>query len=314
MEFNLNSGRAMKIEVTSIGDINIDIITPKIQEMPEKDSQIIIGEISITSGGCAANFAKALGKLGLNTRLIGKLGNDTFKNFLKDELKGIDLKASMGTKTGLTYAITFKDNTRSFITYPGSNSELSIKDIDFSLIKGRHLHITSLFLQGLKANTEKILNFAHSKGMTTSLDTGWDPGGWSERDIKLVRRILKGVDIFFPNIKEGQAITGLNDKRAICDKLQEFGTKAVALKIGSKGSYIATPEKQISVPPFRVRVVDTTGAGDVFDAGFVYGHLKDWNLEKIGRFANAAAALSTTGYGSGNYPGLRDVQRLCRLR
>lgn len=304
----------MKIEVTSIGDINIDIITSKIRDMPERDSQIIIDEVSITSGGCAANFAKASARLGLKTRFIGKLGNGIFKNFLKEELEGIDLKTSRGAKTGVTYAITFRDNSRSFITYPGSNSELTIKDIDFNLIKGRHLHTASFFLQGLRGNTRKILDFAHSQGMTTSFDTGWDPKGWSEKDIKLLRKILKDIDIFFPNMKEGIAITGLEDKRGICDKLHEFGAKIVALKLGSNGSYISTAEEQISVLPFKVNAIDTTGAGDVFDAAFVYGYLMNWNLKKAGIFANAAAALSTMGYGSGGYPELCDVRRLCTLQ
>lgn len=310
MESDFNPCRTMKIEVTSIGDINIDIITSKIRNMPEKDSQVIVDDISITSGGCAANFAKASSKFGLGTRLIGKLGDDIFRNILKKELRGIDLKISEGSKTGLTFAITFRDNTRSFLTYPGSNGELTIHDIDINLVKGRHLHIASFFLQGLRKDTLKILNFAHSKGMTTSLDTGWDPRGWSERDTESVRKILRSVDIFFPNIREGRAITGFNNKQEICRELLRLGPKIIALKLGSKGSYIATNNEKFSIPPLKVRVIDTTGAGDVFDAAFIYGYLKGWNLKRIGIFANAAAALSTMGYGSGNYPTVKDVESL----
>ena len=272
----------------------------------------------MSSGGCAANFANAISRLGLRTRFIGKLGNDIFGKFVRKSLEGddgdgIDLRVVRGNKTGVTFALTFEDNTRSFITYPGSNRELSIDDINLDLIEGRYLHIASFFLQGLRENTTKIVNYAHDKGMVTSFDTGWDPSGWSEKDTELVRNVLKDVDIFFPNLREAEAITNLPDREKdrdkTCDKLLDLGPEIIALKMGSSGSYIATTDEKVLIEPFGVNVVDTTGAGDVFNAAFIFGHFNGWNLKKTGRFANAAAALSTTGYGTEKYPLVRDVNR-----
>ena len=308
------------IDITSIGDINLDIITSKLKGMPDRDSQVILDDMSISSGGCAANFARAIGRLGLNTRFIGRLGNDIPGEFVKKslaEIDNIDLKTvtATGKKTGVTLALTFDDDTRSFVTYPGSNREFSIEDIDFDLIGGRYLHIASFFLQGLRENTTKILDYAHDKGMVTSFDTGWDPAGWSEKDTKLVRKVLKDVDIFFPNLREAAAITNCSDtdKDEACDKLLDLGPGIIALKMGSSGSYIATQGERILIEPFDVNTVDTTGAGDVFNAAFVFGRFNSWDLKKTGKFANAAAALSTTGHGTEKYPCKGDVNRLIKV-
>lgn len=304
----------MNPEVTSIGDINVDVITSKIGDMPGRDSQILVHSVEFSSGGCAANFAKALSRLGTPVRFVGRVGDDFFGNFLRSGFGDVDLRLSVGDRTGVTVGITFEDDTRSFLTYPGSNSGLTVDGIDLELIEGRCLHIASFFLQGLRENTKEILDFAHGRGMITSFDTGWDPGGWSSADRDLVKDVLPGVDLFFPNVKEGRAITGVGDERTICRRLLDLGLKLVALKCGKKGCCIASEDAYSFVPSFRVDSVDTTGAGDVFDAAFVYGFLKDWDLERIGRFANAAAALSTTGYGTQQYPTLEDVEKLLVIK
>ncbi len=300
----------MNPEVTSIGDINVDIITTKLKDMPQRDSQIIAPEIRLSSGGCAANFAKAISKLGTTVRFIGKVGEDVFGDFLRNNFNGVDLRLLTGSKTGITVAITFDDETRSFITYPGSNSELRIEDIDFSLIEGKCLHIASFFLQGLRENTSEIIDYAHDNKMVVSFDTGWDPGGWSGEDTELVKNILHNVDIFFPNIKEGKAITGAKDERDICKELLDLGPEIIGLKCGKMGCYVAARDEIYSIPPFGVETIDTTGAGDVFDAAFILGYLRNWDLEKTGRFANAAAALSTMGYGTERYPTEGEIRRL----
>lgn len=300
----------MSPEVTSIGDINVDLIISRLRDMPGRDSQVIVPGIALSSGGCASNFAKAVGRLGMPVRLIGKVGGDVFGDFLKGDFTGVDLRLLTGSGTGVTVAITFEDSTRSFITYPGSNSELGLGDIDFNLIEGRCLHIASFFLQGLRGDTSRIIDYAHDRGMKVSFDTGWDPRGWSREDTRLVQDILHEVDIFFPNTSEGRAITGAVDEKDVCDRLLDMGPEIIALKRGKRGCYIVTGDETHTLQPVRVETVDTTGAGDVFDAAFIFGYLRGWNLEKTGKFANAAAALSTTGYGTGKYPTEDEVQGL----
>ena len=295
------------MDIISIGDINIDIITPVLDDMPERDRQRVIKDISMDVGGCSANFAYAASKLGADVRFIGKLGDDIFRDFILERMQGVDMHVPSETKTGITYAITFEDGTRSFITYPGSNAELSIEDINFDLIEGRYVHVASFFLQGLKKDTVNIFRNAHEKEMITSFDTGWDPFGWSSEDIKVIKEVLREGDIFFPNLDEAKKITKLDNKDEICDALLDSGPEIIGLKMGSNGSYIASQDERLFIPPFEVTPVDTTGAGDVFNAAFIFGHHKGWDLERIGRFANTAAGLSVCGAGRENYPGLGEV-------
>lgn len=292
----------MEVEVTSVGDINVDLVCSNLKEMPGRDSQVLVDDLFVSSGGCAANFAKAISRLGLKTRLFGKAGDDIYGNLLEKELSGVDLCLARGSRTGVTYALTFRDGSRSFLTYPGSNREFGIEDIDLKLVEGGFLHVASFFLQGLREHTKELLVHARDKGMTCSFDTGWDPRGWGERDRELVIETLEAVDIFFPNLREAEAITGLHDVEEVCDSLQSMGPEIIALKLGSRGSFIAGMGKRLSVEPFQVDVVDSTGAGDVFAAGFIYGRCRGFGLEESGRFANAAASLSAKGMGSSCYP------------
>jgi ribokinase len=297
-------------DITSIGDVNIDILTSNISDYPPKDSQVIIDDIRMTTGGCAANYAKASAVLGKKTRLIARTGDDLFGNLVRKSLgavENLDLCLIPGDRTAITLAITFEDKSRSFLTFPGANSGLSIKDIDFDLIEGKYLHVASFFLQGLREGTKKILDHAHAKGMTASFDTGYDPKGWSKADVALVRKTLKDVDIFFPNLGEAQAVTKSKNQKDIIDELLSLGPKIVALKMGSKGAWIASEEEKVFIPAFMVKAVDTTGTGDVFAAGFVHAHSLGWDLKRCGTFASAAAALKTQGYGSEKYPTYQEV-------
>jgi len=305
------------MDVTSVGDINVDVLTSAIKEYPGRDEQEIVDGIYVSTGGCSANFAKAAALLGMDTRFIGKLGNDFFGGFVKKNLSAIpnlDMRFVKGGRTGATIAVAFKDFTRSFLTFPGANSQLCMKDIDLGLIRGRYLHVASFFLQGLRKDTKKLLDYAHERGMTVSFDTGFDPRGWSRADVSLVRKTLADVDIFFPNLAEARAITGLVDLDELCDSLMDMGPGVVALKMGKEGSYVCACRNRIKFPAYKVKVVDTTGAGDVFDAAFVYGHSKGWNMRDIGRFAGAAAALSTMDYGSLGYPSFNETIKLSEQR
>ncbi len=305
------------MDVTSVGDVNVDILSSAIKDYPARDGQELVDGIYMSTGGCSANFSKAAALLGLDVRFIGRLGCDFFGEYVRkdlSEIPNLDLRILDGERTGATIAIAFKDFTRSFLTYPGANSGLRMKDVDYDLISGRYLHVASFFLQGLRKETKKLLDYAHGKGMRVSFDTGFDPSGWKKADVSLVRKTLTAVDIFFPNQSEARAITGLKDKDDVCDALLDMGPGIVGLKMGKNGSYICTRDCRVRFPAYKVKVVDTTGAGDVFDAAFVYGHSKGWDLKEIGRFAGSAAAISTTGYGSLGYPSCEDALRLSGLK
>jgi sugar/nucleoside kinase (ribokinase family) len=101
-----------------------------------------------------------------------------------------------------------------------------------------------------------------------------------------------------PSLSEAQAITGRTEPRDVARALQDAGVKTVALKLGEKGCYVLTPDGELSVPAFRIDAVDGTGSGDAFDAGFLCGILKGWDLEKTARFANAVGAMCVKALGA----------------
>ena len=180
------------------------------------------------------------------------------------------------------------------MTHLGLISALKVQNVtDDLLCQSRHLHISSYFLQAaLQPDLPDLLAHAHSLGLTTSLDTNWDPSGkWYGFD-----ELLQQVDVFLPNENEALALTGAASVESAATQLcQKCGT--VALKLGALGALAVQRDGIARTPALPVRVVDTVGAGDTFDAGFVYGFLQGWSLEKSLQLGVACGSLSTQSAG-----------------
>jgi sugar/nucleoside kinase (ribokinase family) len=143
--------------------------------------------------------------------------------------------------------------------------------------------------------TAEVLKQAKELGVTTALDTAWDSkGNW----LNLLEPCLDYVDIFLPSIDEAKMLTNLTEPTAIADFFLNYGIKIVGLKMGLEGSYIRTKDEEILAPAYKVRTVDTTGAGDAFVAGFLAGIINGWDLEKTAKLANATGAACVTAIGT----------------
>jgi sugar/nucleoside kinase (ribokinase family) len=198
-----------------------------------------------------------------------------------------------GEKTGISVILN-RDADRAILTYPGAIGELQASDISDDLLRQtRHLHVASYFLQtDLQPDLPALFRRAHSRGLTTSLDTNYDP---TEKWIGF-EELLSTTDIFFPNKTEALSITGSDDIEYAAKQLASQSTLAV-IKLGAEGAMLQNSAKTIFASTLRVNVLDTIGAGDSFDAGFLYGYLNHWELEKSLRLATACGALSTQGAG-----------------
>jgi sugar/nucleoside kinase (ribokinase family) len=165
-----------------------------------------------------------------------------------------------------------------------------------ALFAGRALHLAgALVMPELDGEpAAAVLERAKERGVTTSLDTVWDATGRWER----VLPSLPFVDLFVPSLAEAAAISGEQEPQAAAAWLLERGVGTVALKLGAEGCYIAGEGFERVVPAPAVESVDSTGAGDAFAAGFLYGRLAGWPLERTAAFANAAGALATTAVGA----------------
>jgi len=291
------------MQVHCLGILVTDIIVKTVDRYPVRGKLRLVDDIKLCSGGCAANTGIDLAKLGVKTRVMGKLGEDGFGDFLINtcrkhglDVQGIVRDNSVGTST--TIVMVHSDGERSFLHSLGANAQFCEDDININLlIECQILHIAGFFLlpklDGLPVAS--LLKKAKETGTITSLDTAWDARG---RWMKLLEPCLPYLDIFLPSIEEARMITDAETVEEIAKILIDKGVKIVGLKMGKEGCYIRTKSKKIRIPAYPVEVIDTTGAGDAFVAGFLTGILKKWPLEKTGRLANAAGALSTTAIGA----------------
>jgi len=307
------------IDVTVVGDINVDLLTNPIINYPARDKQITTEMISLNPGGSAFNLAIACTKLGLKTKFIGKIGKDIFGDYLQKIIKETKLinrvKISKDEKTGITFGIAFKDKTRSFISYKGTNNTFSINDFKLSEIEGKVLAISGYnLLNSLRRDVPRLINYAKENGMKVGLDPNWDPNGWTQERLNDIFDIIKRLDWFLPDINEGEAIAYTKNDVLMVKKMLNLGAKCLLLKEGSKGCLLGQENYVKLIPGFTVESINTTGAGDVFFAAFIKAQLMGYSIEDSVIFANAAGALSTTKIGMNRYPTFDEVKSFAEPR
>lgn len=292
-----------------------DVVGKPIKSVPEPGRLVLVEEMSLHTGGCAVNTATALARLGMPVEVIGKVGTDPFGDFLLNTLmeRNIGVQGVLrdkSTGTSVTMVMVDPDGERRFVHYIGANAMLTIEDVDMNLLRGKSiLHIAgSLVLPGLDGeSTAELLRSARAEGLVTFLDTVWDDTG---RWMELMKPCLQYIDYFVPSLPEAQEITQLEDPIEVARSLINAAVGTVALKMGAEGCLVMNKDGEIiRYPAFPVKVVDATGAGDAFAAGFIAGVWNGWNLEKTALFANAVGAMCVTGLGaSGGVNSMEDTQ------
>ncbi len=277
--------------VAFIGDINVDLLMAGLRSPPVEDREVLCESFDIVLGSSAVIAACTYSHLGGRARFFGLAGNDYFGRFMLRGMKdcGIDTAGVRFTdraKTGVTVSMAHR-STRTQVTYPGAIPLLRAADIDReALWRCRHAHFTGVYLQdGLRGDLADLLRQARERGLSTSLDSQWDPAGtWQG-----LAEWLPLLDIFFCNQDEARSITGEEDARKACLVLRRRTARPL-VKLGAEGAlYCDEPSQRVvHAPTRRVEAVDTTGAGDAFDAGFLYAALdRRMDLPEAVRFANA---------------------------
>ena len=289
-------------DVLVLGEINVDLILRADEIAPVFGQELLVEDATLTMGSSSVIFACGAARLGLRVGFVGVVGDDEFGRFMLREIKarGIDVGPVIvdpTVKTGITVSLSTATD-RALLTYSGSIAALTPERVDRVLFdQARHLHVGSYFLQaGLRDGLPELLAQARARGLTTSLDTGWDPG---EKWNGGLKETLARTDVFLPNAEEAPAITGKADVNAALAALAEQ-VPVVAVKLGAEGAVARRGKEVVRAAPPPVQVVDTTGAGDSFDAGFVCGYLQGWPLERTLRLACACGALATRQPGGTN--------------
>lgn len=287
------------IDILVVGDLNPDLILRGDVTPVFGQTEKFVDDASLVLGSSSGIFACGAARLGLRVVFAGKVGDDQFGRFVMQELaaRQVDpagIVVDPTIKTGLGVSLS-KPDDRAMLTYLGSIADLSYQDIDPALLaRARHVHIGSYFLlAGLQPDTPRLFAQAHALGLTTSLDTNYDPTGrWDSG----LRAVLPHTDIFLPNEIELRALTGETDPEAALALLAEHVPLAVA-KLGPQGAIARRGGDIYRADALPVTVVETTGAGDSFDAGFIYGFLAGWDLPRALRLGCVCGSLSTQAAG-----------------
>lgn len=288
-------------DILVAGEINPDLIVSG-NVIPEFGQvEKLVDSATLAMGSSSAIFACGAARLGLKVAFIGVCGEDVFGQFMLDEMskRNVDVKHVIVRKDGQTglSVILSRQSDRAILTHTGLIAELRASDIgDDLLLQSRHLHVASYFLQTkLQPELSDLFKRARSFGLTTSLDTNYDPSEkWPG-----VNELLAVTNVFLPNEAEAKSLTGAENADEAADRLK-VRVEALAIKLGKDGALGLSMGQRVRVKSIPVNVVDTVGAGDSFDAGFIFGYLNDWELEKSVRLACVCGALSTERAGGTN--------------
>jgi len=285
--------------VLVIGELNLDVVVRDDDPMPRFGQvERAVADARVTLGSSAGIFACGLARLGTAVVFAGAVGDDRpgemASAILRD--RGVSTEGVMvqpSQRTGLSIILS-SPRDRAILTYRGAISALTAAMVDPSLVRAaRHVHVSGYFLlDALRPDLPRLLETARTGGATVSLDTNYDPAeAWD------VREILPMVDLFLPNEAEAMAMTNAKTVEQAGEALLEH-VPLIVVKRGALGATALRPgEAAVHVPAPEVEVLDATGAGDSFDAGFVYGWLAGWHIDVALRLAVACGSLSTRGVG-----------------
>ncbi|MEA2527934.1 MAG: hypothetical protein QOF73_5161 [Thermomicrobiales bacterium] len=291
------------VTVVSLGIHILDVLGRPVTRIPLKQDVDLIEEIRLTVAGTAAGTSVDLAKLGAQVVAMGAIGKDAAGHFILDTMGryGIDtssLRLKDGVQTSATMLPIRPNGERPALHVLGANAELTLDDIDWDAIAAAdHLHFGGTYLMPKLDGepTREILKFAKEHGKTTTLDLIAIP---RSDLLQVIEPCLPYVDYFMPGLDEARMICGLEDRQEVIRFFLDRGVGHTVFKMGAEGSSIASRDGEIRIPAFNVPVVDSTGCGDAYCAGFIVGLSMGWDLERAGRLGTAASALVITGLGS----------------
>jgi sugar/nucleoside kinase (ribokinase family) len=286
-----------RFDVTIAGELNLDLILYGLPEQLAPERELLADRMMLTLGSSSAIVAHNLSALGSRVGFQSRIGDDPLGAIALQRLQqgGVDVslvrRVPGATTTGLT-VILHHPEWRNILTYAGTIAETRWEDLDFSyLADSHHFHFSSFYLQkALRPRVGELFQFLKSKGLTISLDTNDDPddkweGGLSD--------VLRNVDVFLPNEREACKAAGTEDLEDAVGKLASI-VPLVVVKVGGRGAVAQRGAERFSSPPKEVIPVDTVGAGDSFDAGFLHEYVRGSDVQKCLASGNRAGALSTT--------------------
>lgn len=288
-----------KFDVLGFGALNVDLLF-KVERLAAAEEESFIEDYKEACGGSAANTVVGLARLGCKVGFIGKVANDREGKLQLDCFKteGVDIsgivEATKG-KSGSVMGFVDRKGARALYINSGVNDLIEPREIKLDYIsQTKFLHLSS-FVGEKSFRAQKKLLSALPDGIKIS----FDPGSlYAQKGFAVIEPIIRNSYVLMPNAVELEQLTGEEDYRRGADFMIAMGVKVVAVKLGSKGCYVTDGQERLTVEPFKVKAVDTTGAGDAFCAGFLYGLIHDKSLYECGQLGNFVGSRSVMAMGA----------------
>lgn len=302
------------MSILCVGQLVADIVVRPVNGLPVPGRTDFVEDLQLLAGGCAANTAAVLAKLGAEARVAALLGQDSLGDAALADLKaaGVRLETVVrdsSVSTSAVIVLVSDTGERSFLYRDGGNERLANHHIPDSVLKAARIVHVGGAMKLMRLDLPELLGRAKSFGCTTSLDTDWDVrGNWMRK----LGNALPKLDYLLTNQEEAAMLAGQEAPQDAARALLALGPQAVAIKRGERGSLLATGRGLMELPAYRVEVRDTTCAGDSFVAGFLFGVSRGWPLAESMRLGNAAGALCTTQISHRGITSLQDVLRLIK--
>ncbi|KUO51619.1 MAG: hypothetical protein APF76_13310 [Desulfitibacter sp. BRH_c19] len=289
-----------KLDIIVAGDVNLDIIPGSFDELPKMGEELFIDEMAVTVGGSAANTAISLCKLGLKVALYGVVSNDHFGQYILSYLEKLGVDTSLmevvnKADTGISICLT-SGKDRAFISYMGSNKLYNPeKLLEKSVENAGHIHVAGFNWRKLIDGYVKVFVELKRRGMSTSLDIGFDD---YEKYWEKMNQVLTNINLFFPNETEALKLTSEENVDKALNILSAL-VPIVVITRGSKGAIAKDHNGSWKQAAFQVAALDAVGAGDAFDAGFLYGYLNNLSTARCLMLGSACGAIAASNYGGG---------------
>ncbi|CAH0120148.1 MULTISPECIES: carbohydrate kinase family protein [unclassified Paenibacillus] len=297
-----------------LGELNVDLIMTGEDVMPEWNKEKLLSGFSMVLGSSSAITACGLAGLGQQVYFVSVVGDDHYGRFCLEALEKMKVDTRYvvvdpNRQTGVTLSLSTEQD-RALLTYMGAISELSPEHLPQEMYEqADHIHFGSYYLQRtMRDHWSDVFREAVQRGISTSFDTGWDIDEQWHRD--QINELLPWTTLFIPSEVELNRIYGAERPEQALEQLPE-GNGAAAVKRGAAGALYRAPSGEcIQMPAFNVVPIDTTGAGDSFNAGFIYSYLNGDSPERCLQFASACGALATQRIGgASSVPSVADVEQ-----
>lgn len=306
-----------QFDIIALGELNVDLILNQIEGQPEIGKEKFAKQMTLTLGSSTAIFAANAAALGAKVAFCGMIGNDSFGDLVETSLqkKGVNtgyLIRQDKYATGATICMSY-DEDRANLTYQGAMDYMTLGDISpYVFTETKHIHISSIFMQsGVRRDLMKILTLCKENGVTTSLDTQWDPVEQWDLDYKAV---LPMLTVFMPNETELKFLTHSETLEEAVEKIRPYVNAAV-IKCGSRGSLLmrkGMPDR-MQAALLNKHVVDCIGAGDSFNSGFITRLAAGDPLDVCQQYGNMTGAVNTTAAGGTTaFTSREDVEKIGR--